>query len=165
MDEIGEKHKELNVAFADLCQAIGKTKPFIAILSDEIVAFALHIKDLDKFVVEAAENRKEEDEDCATNMVANNAAVELFRVLVTQKNALSVVNSHEGRKQWVRIIATNRRAHCHLARASVCLHCLQGWCVCLFAIVGCFFARAIVGRLCCVQVMCACVRVMCRICA
>jgi peptidoglycan hydrolase CwlO-like protein len=86
IDATEDKHKELNVAIADLEKAIEETKESIATLTDEIAALTKGIKDLDKSVAEATENRKEDHEDYVTNMAANNAAVELLGMAKNRMN-------------------------------------------------------------------------------
>jgi peptidoglycan hydrolase CwlO-like protein len=86
IDATEDKHKELNVAIADLDKAIEETKESIATLTDEIAALTKGIKDLDKSVAEATENRKEDHEDYVTNMAANNAAVELLGMAKNRMN-------------------------------------------------------------------------------
>jgi len=78
IDETEDKHKELNVAIADLEKATDETKEDIATLGDEIEALTQGIKDLDKQVSDATETRKEENEDFVTTLAANNAAVEIL---------------------------------------------------------------------------------------
>merc|ERR1719305_1427343 len=78
IDKTEDKHKELNVAIADLEKATEETKESIATLGDEIAALTQGIKDLDKQVAEATETRKEEHEDFVVELAANNAAVELL---------------------------------------------------------------------------------------
>merc|ERR1719223_2302666 len=58
----------------------------IATLTDEIAALTKGIKDWDKSVAEATENRKEDHEDYVTNMAANNAAVELLGMAKNRMN-------------------------------------------------------------------------------
>jgi peptidoglycan hydrolase CwlO-like protein len=86
IDATEDKHKELNVAIADLEKAIEETKESIATLTEEIAALTKGIKDLDKSVAEATENRKEDHEDYVTNMAANNAAVELLGMAKNRMN-------------------------------------------------------------------------------
>jgi len=78
IDETEDKHKELNVAIADLEKATEETKESIATLTDEIAALTQGIKDLDKQVAEATVTRKEENEDYVTTLAGNSAAVELL---------------------------------------------------------------------------------------
>jgi len=78
IDETEDKHKELNVAIADLEKATEETKESIATLTDEIAALTQGIKDLDKQVAEATVTRKEENEDYVATMAGNSAAVELL---------------------------------------------------------------------------------------
>jgi len=78
IDETEDKHKELNVAIADLEKATEETKESIATLTDEIAALTQGIKDLDKQVADATETRKEEHEDYVTVLAGNSAAVELL---------------------------------------------------------------------------------------
>merc|ERR1719230_1832959 len=67
-------------------KAIEETKESIATLTDEIAALTKGIKDLDKSVAEATENRKEDHEDYVTEMAANNAAVELLGMAKNRMN-------------------------------------------------------------------------------
>lgn len=78
IDETEDKHKELNVAIADLDKATDETKESIATLGDEIKALTEGIIDLDKQVSDATETRKEENSDFVTTLAANNAAVEIL---------------------------------------------------------------------------------------
>ena len=78
IDETEDKHKELNVAIADLEKATEETKEAIATLTDEIAALTQGIIDLDKQVAEATETRKEENEDYTVVLAANSAAVEIL---------------------------------------------------------------------------------------
>ena len=78
IDETEDKHKELNVAIADLEKATEETKESIATLTDEIAALTQGIKDLDKQVAEATVTRKEENEDYVAVLAGNSAAVELL---------------------------------------------------------------------------------------
>jgi len=78
IDETEDKHKQLNVEIADLEKATEETKESIATLGDELAALTQGIKDLDKQVAEATENRKEENEDYTVTLAANNAAVEIM---------------------------------------------------------------------------------------
>jgi len=78
IDETEDKHKELNVAIADLDKATDETKEDIATLGDEIEALTQGIIDLDKQVKDATETRKEENSDYVTTLASNNAAVEIL---------------------------------------------------------------------------------------
>jgi len=78
IDETEDKHKELNVAIADLDKATDETKESIATLGDEIEALTQGIKDLDKQVSDATATRKEENSDYVTTLAGNNAAVEIL---------------------------------------------------------------------------------------
>merc|ERR1719468_1465118 len=86
IDETEDKHKELNVAIADLEKATEETKESIATLTDEIAALTQGIKDLDKQVAEATENRKEDHEEYVSTLAANNAAVEILGIAKNRMN-------------------------------------------------------------------------------
>jgi predicted nucleic acid-binding Zn-ribbon protein len=86
IDKTEDKHKELNVAIADLEKAAEENKENSATLTDEIAALEKGIVELDKSVKEATETRKEENEDYTTNMAANNAAVELLEFAKNRLN-------------------------------------------------------------------------------
>jgi len=86
IDKTEDKHKELNVNIADLEKATEETKEAIATFGDEIVALTKGIKDLDKQVAEATDNRKEDHEEFVTTLAANNAAVELLGMAKNRMN-------------------------------------------------------------------------------
>merc|ERR1719284_2028132 len=69
-----------------LRRQLKRQKESIATLTDEIAALTKGIKDLDKSVAEATENRKEDHEDYVTAMAANNAAVELLGMAKNRMN-------------------------------------------------------------------------------
>merc|ERR550537_388779 len=59
-EQIDDEEKELNIAIEDLEKAIADHKGTIATLTEELAALADGIKELDKSVAEATEQRKEE---------------------------------------------------------------------------------------------------------
>lgn len=70
--------KELDVVLGDLDKDKEETTEELAATKDEIKALTEGIKDLDKQVATATENRKEEHEDYTVDLAANTAAVELI---------------------------------------------------------------------------------------
>jgi peptidoglycan hydrolase CwlO-like protein len=74
VDEIEDKHKELNVQIADFEKATGETKESIATLGEEIAALTQGMKDLDKQVAEGTEICKEKHEDYVVELASNNAS-------------------------------------------------------------------------------------------
>jgi len=78
IDKQEDQHKELNVVLDDLDKATEENKENLATFIEEIKTLTTGIKDLDKSVAEATENRQEEHEDYTTTLAANSAAVELI---------------------------------------------------------------------------------------
>merc|ERR1719428_770110 len=77
-DEADDKKKSLETAISDLETAIADAEESITTLKTEIEALDDGIKALDKSVVEATEQRKEENEDFTANAAANAACKELI---------------------------------------------------------------------------------------
>jgi predicted nucleic acid-binding Zn-ribbon protein len=86
LDKADDKKKSLERSVEDLENEIEKAKDLIATLTDEIKALESGIVDLDKSVVEATEQRKAENEEFKSLMVADGAAKDL---LVFAKNRLN----------------------------------------------------------------------------
>jgi chromosome segregation ATPase len=78
IDEQEDHMKELDVTLGDLEKDKDETTEELATTKDEIKALTEGIKDLDKQVATATENRKEEHEDYTVALAANTAAVELI---------------------------------------------------------------------------------------
>merc|ERR1719155_160762 len=86
LDKAEDEEKELNIAIEDLEKAIETHKGTIATLTEEIAALEAGIKELDKSVAEATEQRKEEHEDFVQELAANNAAKDLLNFAKTRLN-------------------------------------------------------------------------------
>merc|ERR1719361_2348455 len=86
IDKTEDKHKQVSVAMFSLDKATEETKENIATLTEEIAALIQGIKNLDKSVAEATENRKEDHEEYVTTLAANNAAVELLGLAKNRMN-------------------------------------------------------------------------------
>merc|ERR1740130_721715 len=80
------KKKELERAEGKLTASIADSKESIATLTDEVKTLGANIKDLDKMVAEATENRKEENSDFKTLFASDSAAKE---ILAFAKNRLN----------------------------------------------------------------------------
>merc|ERR1719225_1770620 len=80
------KKKGLERAFSDLETVIENAKEDIAKLAEEINVLKAAIKELDKNVVEATEQRKEENEDFKELMASNTAAKELMKFAKNRLN-------------------------------------------------------------------------------
>merc|ERR1719400_833517 len=80
------KKKGLERAFSDLETAIDSAKEGIAKLAEEIDALKASIKELDKDVMEATEQRKEENEDFKELMASDTAAKELMKFAKNRLN-------------------------------------------------------------------------------
>merc|ERR1719160_1095575 len=72
-DAAEDKKKSLETKIGDLETAIADAEEAITTLKTEIEALDDGIKALDKSVVEATEQRKEENEDFTANMASNTA--------------------------------------------------------------------------------------------
>jgi len=85
-DEADDKKKGLERAVSDLETAIENVKEDIAKLGEEIDALKAGIKELDKMVMEATEQRKEENEDFKELMASDTAAKELLKFAKNRLN-------------------------------------------------------------------------------
>jgi len=85
-DQADDKKKGLERAVADLETAIENAKEDVLKLGEEIDALKAGIKELDKMVVEATEQRKEENEDFKDLMASNTAAKELMKFAKNRLN-------------------------------------------------------------------------------
>merc|ERR1712204_138533 len=85
-DAADDKKKGLERAHADLETAIENAQEDIAKLAEEIDTLTAAIKELDKTVMEATEQRKEENEDFKELMASDSAAKE---ILAFAKNRLN----------------------------------------------------------------------------
>jgi chromosome segregation ATPase len=86
LDQADDKKKGLERSVSDLETAIENAKEDIAKLGEEIEALKAGIKELDKMVVEATEQRKEENEDFKELMASNTAAKELMKFAKNRLN-------------------------------------------------------------------------------
>merc|ERR1719197_1268716 len=80
IDKAEDELKELEHTVDTLEKEIEDTKELIATLTEEIAALEAGIKDLDKAVAEATEQRKEEHEDFVEDLAANNAAKDILGI-------------------------------------------------------------------------------------
>merc|ERR1719400_1580376 len=80
------KKKGLERAFSDLETAIESAQEDIAKLAEEIDVLKAAIKELDKNVMEATEQRKEENEDFKDLMASDTAAKELMKFAKNRLN-------------------------------------------------------------------------------
>merc|ERR1719264_1609469 len=85
-DQADDKKKGLERAVSDLEIAIENAKEDITKLGEEIDALKAGIKELDKMVVEATEQRKEENEDFKELMASDTAAKELMKFAKNRLN-------------------------------------------------------------------------------
>jgi len=86
LDVADDKKKGLERAFSDLEMAIENAKEDIAKLAEEIDVLKAAIKELDKNVLEATEQRKEENEDFKELMASDTAAKELMKFAKNRLN-------------------------------------------------------------------------------
>merc|ERR1719510_1446751 len=86
LDLADDKKKGLEHAVSDLETAIENAKDAIAKLAEEIAALKAGIKELDKMVMEATEQRKEENEDFKELMASDTAAKELLKFAKNRLN-------------------------------------------------------------------------------
>merc|ERR1719375_2451082 len=77
-DKTEDERKVLVLDRSDLEKAIADGKESMATLAGEIKNLVAGIKDLDKSVAEATEQRKEEHEDFVSTLAANTAAKDLM---------------------------------------------------------------------------------------
>jgi len=85
-DTADDKKKVLEKSVSDLEAAIDDSKAGIATTTEEIAALEDTIKALDKAVVEATEQRKEENEDYVAEMASSSAAKELLNFAKNRLN-------------------------------------------------------------------------------
>jgi len=85
-DQADDKKKGLERAVSDLEIAIENANEDITKLGEEIDALKAGIKELDKMVVEATEQRKEENEDFKELMASDTAAKELMKFAKNRLN-------------------------------------------------------------------------------
>merc|ERR1719232_1057758 len=86
LDLADDKKKGLEHDIADLETAIEAANDAIAKLAEEIAALTAGIKELDKMVAEATEQRKEENEDFKELMASDTAAKELMKFAKNRLN-------------------------------------------------------------------------------
>merc|ERR1719161_2093368 len=86
LDKAEDEEKQLNIAIEDLEKALESAKEQVATLGEEIEALVDGIKELDKSVAEATEQRKEEHEDYVTELAANNAAKDIIGIAKNRLN-------------------------------------------------------------------------------
>jgi len=86
LDAADDKKKGLERAVSDLTTVIENSKEEIAKLSEEIDILKAGIKELDKNVLEATEQRKEENEDFKELMASDTAAKELMKFAKNRLN-------------------------------------------------------------------------------
>merc|ERR1719337_654606 len=86
MDQAEDKLKALERAEGKLETAISEAKESITTFKEEIAALGAGIKELDKSVAEATEQRQEENSDHKTLMVNNQAAKELLEFAKNRLN-------------------------------------------------------------------------------
>merc|ERR1719192_265325 len=79
LDLADDKKKGLEHDVSDLETAIENAKDAIAKLAEDIAALIAGIKELEKMVMEATEQRKEENEDFKELMASDTAAKELLK--------------------------------------------------------------------------------------
>jgi len=86
LDAADDKKKGLERAYSDLEIAIENAQEDIAKLAEEIDVLKASIKELDKNVLEATEQRKEENEDYKDLMASDTAAKELMKFAKNRLN-------------------------------------------------------------------------------
>merc|ERR1719410_2834160 len=86
LDLADDKKKGLEHTISGLETAIENAKEAIAKLGEEIAALTAGIKELDKMVMEATEQRKEENEDFKELMASDTAAKELLKFAKNRLN-------------------------------------------------------------------------------
>merc|ERR1719359_2756029 len=86
LDKAEDNLKELDHAIAGLTTAIEEGKTALATVTDEIAALIQGIKDLNKQVAEATEQRKEENEDFQEQLAASTAAKDLLGLAKNRMN-------------------------------------------------------------------------------
>merc|ERR1719502_627843 len=88
LDKAEDNLKELEHTIGDLTTAIEEGKAALATVTEEIEALVQGIKDLDKQVAEATEQRKEENEDFVEELAANTAAKQLLGLAKNRMNKI-----------------------------------------------------------------------------
>merc|ERR1719378_1097217 len=86
LDIAEDKLKELEHTIANLEKDIADGEATVATLTDEIAALVQGIKDLDKDVAEATEQRKEENVEYTETMAADTAAEQLLQLAKNRLN-------------------------------------------------------------------------------
>merc|ERR1712156_1285486 len=86
LDAADDKKKGLERAYSDLETAIENAQEDIAKLAEEIDVLKAAIKELDKNVMEATEQRKEENEDFKDLMASDTAAKEIMKFAKNRLN-------------------------------------------------------------------------------
>merc|ERR1719220_1680152 len=86
LDLTEDKKKVLETSVSDREVAIENAKEGIAKSTEEIAGLKAGIKELDKMVLEATEQRKDENEDFKEKMASNTAAKELLNVAKNRLN-------------------------------------------------------------------------------
>merc|ERR1719197_717206 len=86
IDKAEDELKELEHTVDTLEKEIEDTKELIATLTEEIAALEAGIKELDKAVAEATEQRKEEHEEFVEGLAANNAAKDILGIAKNRLN-------------------------------------------------------------------------------
>merc|ERR1719235_2028393 len=85
-DKMDDKKKALERTIGNLDKALEEYKSAVETLTSEIEALDEGIKSLDKEVVEATEQRKEENEEFTATTAANNAAIALIEIAKNRMN-------------------------------------------------------------------------------
>jgi len=85
-DENEDEIKATNIAGKDLDSKIDEEKESLASVNDEIKALEDGIVDLDRQVVTATNQRKEENSEFTTQLAANNAAIQLVEMAKNRMN-------------------------------------------------------------------------------
>jgi len=80
LDQAEDSAKELKIGISDSEKAIAESKEQIETYTAEMAALEAGIADLDKSVVVATQQRKEEHEDCTAALAADNAAKQLIEI-------------------------------------------------------------------------------------
>jgi chromosome segregation ATPase len=85
-DKTEDDQKSLTQTISDLTKTIEEAENRIATLKEELAALSAGIKDLDKQVADATEQRKEENSVYTETMANNNAAKELIGIAKNRMN-------------------------------------------------------------------------------
>merc|ERR1719310_352951 len=98
-DETDDKKKDLERSISDLEKTIAEDKEMVATITEEIKALEDGIIKLDREVVSATEQRKEEHEEFTATLAANNAAMQLIeeeRITLNMGGTLAPTNPPGG---------------------------------------------------------------------